>query len=77
LYPRESGRHRHLPVLRPVGRSDRLPQQAQTRNLGESDSGENQPRWGTARFDEQTALILRVTDSSQISARGHQQAGAR
>jgi len=44
----------------------RVPQQVQTRKFGESDSGENQPRWGTARFDEQTQLILRVADSSQI-----------
>ena len=44
----------------------KIPQQVQTRNLGESDTGENQPRWGTARFDEQTALVLRVTESSQI-----------
>lgn len=43
-----------------------LPQHVQTRNLGENDTGENQPRWGTARFDDQTRLILRVTDSSHI-----------
>ena len=43
-----------------------VPQQVQTRNLGENDTGENQPRWGTARFDEHTSLILRITESSQI-----------
>jgi hypothetical protein len=37
-----------------------------THNFGESDSGQNQPRWGSARFDLRTRLILRVVDSSQI-----------
>ncbi len=43
-----------------------LSQQTQTRNLGESERGENFPRWGAARFDEQTKLIFRVVESGQI-----------
>ncbi len=37
-----------------------------TRQFNENDSGENQPRWGSARFDEQTRLILRMSESGQI-----------
>ncbi len=40
--------------------------QGKTRNFGETEPGENQPRWGSARFDERTRLILRVVESSQI-----------
>lgn len=40
--------------------------QGKTKNFKEDDVGENQPRWGSARFDARTRLILRVVDSSQI-----------
>ncbi|GAB4574276.1 MAG: hypothetical protein Kow0077_19990 [Anaerolineae bacterium] len=38
----------------------------ETKNLGEAERGRNQPRWGSARFDEQTRLVLRIVDSSHI-----------
>ncbi|MBN2469472.1 MAG: FHA domain-containing protein [Anaerolineae bacterium] len=43
-----------------------IAQMIETRNLGESQRGQNQPRWGTARFDEKTQLVLRVVDTSHI-----------
>jgi transcription initiation factor TFIIIB Brf1 subunit/transcription initiation factor TFIIB len=43
-----------------------LIQQTQTRNFGDSERGENYPRWGASRFDEQTQLILRVVESGEI-----------
>ncbi len=43
-----------------------LLQQTETRKFGETDAGRNQPRWGTAHFDEQTRLVLRVADGSAI-----------
>ncbi len=43
-----------------------LQRQANTREFGEEDAGENQPRWGSARFDEQVRLILRVVEQGQI-----------
>lgn len=43
-----------------------LIQSTETRNLGETDAGRNQPRWGTARFDEESRLIIRVTNSGKI-----------
>ncbi len=43
-----------------------IAQATETRNLGENERGQNQPRWGTARFDEKTQLVLRVVDSNLI-----------
>lgn len=40
--------------------------QIETQRFAEADRGKNQPRWGSASFDEQTHLILRVTETSQI-----------
>jgi len=37
----------------------------ETQRFGESETGQNQPRWGSARFDEQTRLLLRLMDSGQ------------
>lgn len=45
---------------------EELKRQRETRQLEGKGDDENQPRWGTARFDEQTQLILRMTDVGQI-----------
>lgn len=53
-----------------------LAQQTETRNLGDDDAGENNPRWGTARFDDHTRLILRISESGQIiKVDAHRSAG--
>lgn len=43
-----------------------IAQVTETRQFGENERGQNQPRWGTARFDEKTQLVLRVVNSSHI-----------
>ena len=43
-----------------------IAQITETRNLGQNERGQNEPRWGSARFDEKTQLVLRVVDSSHI-----------
>jgi transcription initiation factor TFIIIB Brf1 subunit/transcription initiation factor TFIIB len=43
-----------------------ITQHTNTRQFGDADRGENQPRWGTARFDEQTRLVLRLSESGHI-----------
>lgn len=43
-----------------------IAQLTETHNFGESDRGQNQPRWGSARFDEKTQLVLRIVNSSHI-----------
>lgn len=43
-----------------------LRRRRETRQLQEGEEDENQPRWGSARFDEQTQLLLRMVDAGQI-----------
>ncbi len=43
-----------------------IAQVTETRDLGEGERGQNQPRWGSARFDEKTLLVLRIVHSGHI-----------
>jgi len=40
--------------------------QPKTRQLQDSDNDENQPRWGSARFDRNTRLFLRLVEAGQL-----------